>query len=193
MQAAAKARSVIRVLKHKFTTKDPRILTKLFTTYVRPSLEFCTQVWSPGLRKDIRALESPQRWFTKTMDSGGSCYSERLELFGLNSLALRRQRFDLIFTWRTLFGFLEFGDNEDLRGFKYVEPSGANARHTRSSNEKHLRRSPFRRFAREKSFFIRVVPQWNALPTSVRNSESLRSFKAALKHTLKENFHEFGL
>ncbi len=38
---------------------------KLFTTYVRPVLQYASQVWSPSLIKNIEKVESVQRYFTK--------------------------------------------------------------------------------------------------------------------------------
>ena len=48
-----------------FVSRDIDILTKAFTTYVRPILEYCTPVWSPHTACNINKIESCQRWFTK--------------------------------------------------------------------------------------------------------------------------------
>ena len=36
-----------------FVSRDTIILSKAYTTYVRPLLEYCTQVWSPTYVTDI--------------------------------------------------------------------------------------------------------------------------------------------
>ena len=48
-----------------FRSRDTNILPKAFKTYVRPLVEGNSSVWSPHLIKDIRKVESVQRWFTK--------------------------------------------------------------------------------------------------------------------------------
>ena len=61
----SKAYQRIAVLFKGFTSRDPKLLTRAYTTYVRPILEYCSQVWSPSLLKDINALERVQRYFTE--------------------------------------------------------------------------------------------------------------------------------
>ena len=39
---------------------DPEILTKLYTTVLRPHLEYAAEVWSPELVKDVSKLENVQ-------------------------------------------------------------------------------------------------------------------------------------
>jgi len=39
-------------------TKNSSVLTKVFTVYVRPMLEYCSSVWSPSTVGNINKLES---------------------------------------------------------------------------------------------------------------------------------------
>ena len=41
---------------------DPKVLIKLYTTMVRPHLEYAAPVWSPELVKDISKLENVQKF-----------------------------------------------------------------------------------------------------------------------------------
>ena len=60
-----KAYQRIAVLFRGFCTKTRTFLMHAYKTYVRPVLEYCTQIWSPYLIKDINALEKVQKYFTK--------------------------------------------------------------------------------------------------------------------------------
>ena len=56
-----------------FTTRDPLVLIKAFNTFVRPLLEYATDVWSPSAKMSIRKLSSRGSlsvymvWATKAM------------------------------------------------------------------------------------------------------------------------------
>ena len=40
----------------------------LYKTLVRPILDYCSQVWKPFLKKDIKLVERVQKRFTKVID-----------------------------------------------------------------------------------------------------------------------------
>ena len=52
-QAVSKANSMLCVLKRTFAYRCVRMWKKLYTSKVRPNLEFAVPVWSPYLRGDI--------------------------------------------------------------------------------------------------------------------------------------------
>ena len=64
-QASLKATSVLGMLKRTFVHWNARLLVKLYTTYIRPHLEYCSSVWNPYRKKDIKKLEQVQRKATK--------------------------------------------------------------------------------------------------------------------------------
>ena len=76
-------------------------MIKLFTSLVRPVLEYAAPFWSPYLCKDIDIIENVQRSFTRLIhgvqDLG---YKDRLEIFNLFSLEYRRHRGQLIETFK---------------------------------------------------------------------------------------------
>jgi len=124
---------------------------------VRPHLEYCVQVWSPNLRKDIDCLERIQKRATKLVpELRHSAYDERLRRLGLTTLERRRLRGDLIETYKILTGkkSIDSGNfftlNEglhNLRGHKYKLYKDLNIR---------------------KFFFSqRVVDSWKKLPVHV--------------------------
>ena len=51
-----------------FLSRDPNLLLKAFTVYVRALLEYCSYVWFPVYTTDIiELIERVQRTFTKLL------------------------------------------------------------------------------------------------------------------------------
>ena len=46
-----------------FVSRDKIMLFKAYTTYVRPLLECCTQIWSPTYVTGIVRIEKVQKYF----------------------------------------------------------------------------------------------------------------------------------
>ena len=61
----AKASIGLYHISHSFHSNNIWILLKVYTTYVRPKLEYNTSIWSPYLIKDIAKIESIQKQFTR--------------------------------------------------------------------------------------------------------------------------------
>ena len=77
-------------------------------------MEYCVQVWSPYLKKDIDILERVQRRATRMIEGfQGISYDRRLEELGLIKLEKRRKRGDLIQVYKMLNGI----DKLDYRAF----------------------------------------------------------------------------
>ena len=70
-------------------------------------LEYASQLWSPYLLKHVYLIEKVQRAFTKHIS--GMCflsYSKRLEVLKLYSLQRRRERYGIIYVWKTIEGLV---------------------------------------------------------------------------------------
>ena len=99
-----------------FKTTNIWTLLKLFTTYVRPKLEFNSCVWSPYLKTDIFKIERIQKSFTRKAflrcNIRFSSYQDRLDKLGIKSLQYRRITFDLILIYKIIYGYsdIKFGD-----------------------------------------------------------------------------------
>jgi len=76
--------SVLGMIKRTFSTLNKETFLTLYSTYIKPHLEHCIQVWAPYFNKDIDILEKVQRratklvWCTKNLS-----YEQRLEYLGL--------------------------------------------------------------------------------------------------------------
>ena len=156
-----------------FTYRD-KTWVYLYTTYVRPHLEYAIQAWSPWLKTDIECLEKVQRRAIN-MVSGlqGSTYQEKLKEVGLTTLEDRRARGDMLLTWRAQSGNLSMGQS---KWFTPCEPSEQMAtRH--SSGVGCLMKPRYNLDIRKNFFTVRAVDPWNSLPTTVKTSPTINKFK----------------
>ena len=81
-----------------FVSRDSNFLLKMYTTFIRPLLEYGSQVWSPYLKKNIEKIESVQHYFTRCIPGFRTLtYDEWLSLLNLPSLQARRLRADRLF------------------------------------------------------------------------------------------------
>ena len=158
-----------------FLTKNVSVLVKGFNNYVRPILEYASQVWSPCRLSDIELLESVQRNFTKRLfGMKNLSYMERLSALGLRSLEERRLMLDLVFCYNCLHGFTNVLPSEI--GLELSSLS------TRGHNYKLS--VPHADVTSRKNFFSnRIAKSWNSLPFGLVNSTNTLSFKRGLKAT----------
>ena len=140
--------------------------------YVRPHLEYCILVWSPYLAKDIDLLEKVQRCATKLLPSLFDLpYEIRLERLGLYSLYCRRQRGDLIETYKRLNGYYDINPTSSF--------TSSNTDTTRGHHRK-LFKFRSRLLVRHNFFTNRVVNLWNSLPADVISAPTVALFKKNL-------------
>ena len=116
---------------------------------------------------DIRKVESVQRRFTKRL-YGMKClsYSQRLSRLGLETLELRRLKFDLVYLFKIMRGLVETDCN-------IFEISHALA--LRGHNCK-LKKPVVNNNILLHSYACRVVDNWNSLPQGAIDSTNVNVF-----------------
>ena len=100
----SRAASKCGMLRRMFPSSHYNLLWLAFVSYILPVLSYCSPIWSPFLKRDINALESIQRQFTKKINGLSSLsYNDRLRELGALTLEHRRRYTDMvtiqIFAW----------------------------------------------------------------------------------------------
>ena len=85
--AHARANLILRAFPHSYK----HTLCDLFSTYVRPLVEYCNTIWSPYTLELIDLIENVQRSFTRRIPSLRQLtYPERLRSTNIPSLEIRQ-------------------------------------------------------------------------------------------------------
>ena len=160
-----------------FNSKNIWTLLRLYKCYLRPRLEYNTEVWSPNLKEHIDKIENIQRHYTKSIcqrcNIPFSSYSDRLYKLNLLSLQDRRKRFDLI----TLFKIINNLSDLNFSDYFYLESPS----YTLRSNKSYVRTiQKFSSNIWHNSFFVRAPRYWNKLDQKFTAAKSLQNFKTLL-------------
>ena len=98
----------------------------LFTALIRLHLEFANVAWSPRYQKDKDVIEGVLRRASKMVPGlKNMCYEDRLKSMKLPSMEYRRQRGDMIETYKYMQGMykveniFELDDESATRGHPY--------------------------------------------------------------------------
>ena len=173
-RAANRAMMALRLLRNAFDSLTVQNFKGLFSTYVRPHLDYCVQAVGPQAAKDIELLEKVQQRATKLVREVRHLpYPERLSRLEVPSIKKRLQRGDMIETYKILTGKV------NVRREKFFSLRRS---HTRGHHLK-IDKKRVTHQARLRFFSQRVVNGWNSLPSEVVSANTIQAFKAKLdKH-----------
>ena len=175
-----KANSLVGIIRRSFSYLDQDTFVKIFTSFVRPHLEYGQVIWSPHLRKHINMIENVQIRATKLIDGFGKLsYSERLKRINLPTLAYPRLRGDMIET------FKHFHSYDPA-----ILPPSFKPRDRLSRCHNHqiqpIIPKDGERGVHKNSFYCRVVDTWNNLPKDVVSAPTMDTFKNRLDEHWKD-------
>ena len=90
-----------------FHSREEELMLTLYKSLIRHSLEYCSPLWFPKDQANISAIEKVQRSFTKRVKGlEGLSYWERLEKLNLYSLERRRERYVILYIWKSWYNFV---------------------------------------------------------------------------------------
>ena len=169
-----KARRISFAILKSIKYSNIPILSNLFKVYVRPILDFATNVFNPYLVKDINKLEKIQKDFLRIIYKRSNrklfeenpltqlpSYQELLFLTNLESLELRRLKSDLILFRKYLHGHTK------IECFKSYT-----CRETITRGEKYkITPNICKTIIRHNSFFVRTSRIYSKLDSNIRNCD----------------------
>ena len=166
-----KARRKASIILNCFKSKNKEILFRAFTVFVRPTLDYCSNLWSPYRKSDIDLIESVQKRFTKRLYGlNGLQYSDRLKTIFTETLEQRRLKADLYMYYKIIVELVDLPVDEFFF-FKHT---------ITRNNGAYIYKNSFRYNAERYYFKNRSIAAWNSLATNVVNAKSLNDFKTLL-------------
>lgn len=156
--------------------KDRHALRVVYCSYIRSNLEYCSLIWSPYLKGQIKALEAVQQAFLRFLcfncqipREPHTNYGPILTSLNLDSLEIRRTKLDLNFLYNVLNNNVDCP--EFLQKLNFYVPTYA----TRSNTTFFIMRQKYNYAHNTPS--IRVMKFLNVLNTDIFDCNSLESFK----------------
>ena len=161
-----------------FQCREPDFMLRLFTTYIRPLIEYAAPIWSPTDVSSWVKLERIQRRFIKRIRGlHNLLYEERLSRLKIPLLSCRRS---------FLLGCLIYKLIHNLIDMPLIEAGlQLSTSRTRASGLKLVVPRPFCSLFHN-SFIFRAVTLWNLLPYNIINCHSFFAFRTALYKHLSE-------
>ena len=156
-----------------FLSRNISLMTRAFITYVRPTLEYASTIWSPSRIIQIIFIEGVQRSFTKRLPGlANLSYTERIKILKLQSLEHRRLLLDLVQTFKII---------HNLSSLKFADFFSYPTCNSTQGHSHRLAVPIFKSDVKKHSFACRVVPVWISLPNEIITAKSLLNFKAQIR------------
>ena len=167
-----KANSIIGLIRRTYTYLDAPTFLLLYKSLVRPHLEYCTPVWKPHHKKYIKLIETVQRRATKQIPGFRHLtYEERLTRLKLPTLQYRRDRGDMIETYKILTAKYDNRVTEGLIQLNDRETRGHDLKIKYQHSTINLRKY---------SFTLRTATNWNNLPQETVAANTTKEFERRL-------------
>ena len=176
-KAANKANLILGQLARAVTFRDKTTFIKLYLVYVRPHLEYAVQSWNPWTMADKEMLEQVQRRAVRMVsNTRGKTYEEKLAELGMVTLETRRQRGDMIQTYKIMSGTDQVKPETWFNLGSVVEREGA-AQTRGVTGHLNIQERWANTEVRRNFFSVRVIKPWNNLPEDLKKASTVDNFK----------------
>ncbi len=195
---ANKANKVLGVLRRNLKHCPAELKETAYLSMVRSILEYASAVWDPHLQKDIGLIERVQRKAARFVKNDYRVYlenedeynsvTEMIKVLGWKDLADRRRDTRLTLLYKIIHNHVNIEPDECLISRQNHYPDrdrqmperydGTVTGYANSQNFEHIRFEvdPYRY-----SFYPRTILDWNLLPETTVNVDSVMAFKGKLK------------
>lgn len=178
----SRAFSMSNFILKTFVTRNIYTLFRLFTSYVRPLLEFNCEVWNPSQISQIRKIESVQKRFTKRIlcriGQTDLSYSRRLTMLNTYPLETRRISAGLCFMYKMIISEVDI----DFHDFFQISHRLSQHRHPFFIIQQLVRLESHRN-----SFTNKYVKFWNSFHSDIFLSNKSSSFRFKTVVCLRNN------
>ena len=161
------------VLKRLKCTLDRKTLETIYITFIRPKLEYSSQIWDDCSERDKSLLENVQLEMARTVTGAKKCTSHHL-LYDEVSWPTLSERRELRKT-ELMYKIVHKKTPDYLSEILPEKVGKDNAYLLR--NKENFKQFQCRTEKYRKSFFPAAVNTWNTLDTSIRNTEDFELFK----------------
>ena len=161
-----------------FKSRATHLMLTIWKSLILCHIDYCSQLWSPYKAGEIQAIESLQKAFISKIASMHEFnYWQQLKMLKLYSLERRRERYSIIYTWRTLESQVPNLSSTPIEA-KWHPRRGRECKIPTLANSVH----PTIKAIRFGSFAYRGPRLFNCLPADLRNLSkcSVDTFKNAL-------------
>ena len=192
-QKISAATKTVNYIKHTFQYMDKEIFLLLYKSLARPLLEFASTIWNPAQKFNSNAIEKVQRRATRMVpELKGLRYKERLQELGLETLAYRRKRADLLEAFRIINQQHNIDTDcscTQCPGKAMFNPAPDTSHTTRGNSKKMYVHCAT---GKRKNFFAtRVTPAWNSLSEATVTSRTIEQFKRNLKADIGHTAYDY--
>ena len=175
-EAARRATAKLTQISRAFLYCDRKVFLQLYKQFVRCHIKFSIPAWCPWSIGDIEVLEKVQRRAVNMITGlAGRSYEEKLAELQMTTLRERRTKIDMVQTFKII---NQIDDIKTATWFNLTGPVIRATRNTAYAKNIVLERS--RTDTRKNFFTNHVAAIWNALPTDVKESQTLQLFKTKL-------------
>lgn len=173
-----KANRVLGLLRRNLYSCSPKVKEAAYKSLVRPRLEYCSSIWDPYHQEHINKLEAVQRRAARFVckdQRRKSSVSSMLANLNWPTLEERRISARLSLLYKSLHHLVAIDLND------YILKPDNNGISTRKSSSISFHHPAVKKDCYRFSFIPRTVAEWNCLPSAVRNSPSIETFRNQLR------------